>query len=91
MIYMVKVFETFITHYFYSLKIDPKIKSQKIKIKSIYTICSRSGSYGVFFFIHSKGILGINLELSHVALSHVLPLSHVLSLSHVLHYFPNLP
>jgi hypothetical protein len=49
-IYMVNFFETFSIHYYNSMKQDPMVESQKNKIKSLYVICTRSGSLRVFFY-----------------------------------------
>jgi hypothetical protein len=47
--YVVNFFETFSTHYFNSPKQDRIFEFQKNKQKLMYTIYTRSGSFGMFF------------------------------------------
>ena len=46
---MANFFEMFSIHYFDSLEQDPFVEIQKNFEKSIYAICTRSGSFEVFF------------------------------------------
>jgi hypothetical protein len=48
-IYEVKFFETVSTYHFNGPKQDLTVESQKIKKQKIYTICIRSGSFGMVF------------------------------------------
>jgi hypothetical protein len=49
-IHVVNFFETFSTYNFNSPKQDPTVESKKDKFKiSIYTICTKSGNFRVFF------------------------------------------